>query len=133
MKIERENIINVNHILRLNLTYSRKSWRYHWEDAIPEKRSFFGKIKRKAVQAGWTNILGSGKRFDEKAILEEINTIFFKRGGKIPEVWEKTRVEIESIGGKYTHSDYVYFNTDKEALEYVKEISSKFPHISVKY
>ncbi len=71
---------------------------------------------------------------NEEDILQDEERIF-KRYDVINEfsLWEKARVEIESIGGKYTNSDYVYFETDEEAISFVNELSVNFPHIKVMY
>jgi hypothetical protein len=37
------------------------------------------------------------------------------------------------MGGRYTNSDYVYFETDEEAISFVNELSVNFPHIKVLY
>jgi hypothetical protein len=124
--------VNVDKILRVKLIPRRQSTQYNWTEAKPEKK-FLWWVSQKATPAGWK---GSGYLdiLTEEYILQKEGRIF-KRYDVPNEssLWEKARVEIESIGGKYTNSDYVYFETDEEAITFVNELSVNFPHIKVTY
>ena len=127
--------INVDKILRVKLIPCRQSTQYNWVEAKPEKK-FLWWVSKEATPAGWND---SSSYLDldiltEEYILKKEGRIF-KRYDVLNEfsLWEKARVEIESMGGKYTNSDYVYFETDEEAITFVNELSVNFPHIKVMY
>jgi hypothetical protein len=124
--------INVDKILRVKLIPCRQSTQYNWTEAEPE-RKFLWWVSQEATPAGWKRS-GYLDILNEEDILQDEERIF-KRYDVINEfsLWEKARVEIESMGGRYTNSDYVYFETDEEAITFVNELSLNFPHIKVLY
>ena len=130
--MKQQTYINADKILRVKWTPCQKTRFYHWTEAKPEKR-FLWWVTEEAKPAGWSNPYGD--IVTEKYILAKESQTHFKRHDVLNEhsIWEKARVEIESIGGKYTNSNYVYFESDQEALAYVKSISEKFPHIQIEY
>lgn len=130
--MKQQTNINVDKILRVKLIPCRQSTQYNWTEAKPEKK-FLWWVSEKAKPAGWDDRYGS--ILTEEYILEKNERTLFKRYDVLNEfsLWEKARVEIESIGGKYTNSDYVYFETDEEAISFIDELSANFPHIKVTY
>ena len=124
--------INVDKILRVKLIPCRQCTIYTWKEAKPEKK-FLWWVSEKSTPAGWKRS-GYLDILNEEDILQDEERIF-KRYDVINEfsLWEKARVEIESMGGRYTNSDYAYFETDEEAISFVNELSVNFPHIKVLY
>ena len=124
--------INVDKILRVKLIPCRQCTIYTWTEAKPEIK-FLWWVSQEAKPAGWER-RGYLDILNEEDILQDEERIF-KRYDVLNEfsLWEKARVEIESMGGRYTNSDYVYFETDEEAITFVNELSVKFPHIKVMY
>ena len=125
--------INVDKILRVKLIPCRQSTQYNGTEAKPE-RKFLWWVSKEATPAGWNDSSSYLDILTEEDILKKEGRIF-KRYDVLNEfsLWEKARVEIESMGGKYTNSDYVYFETDEEAIVFVNELSVNFPHIKVTY
>ena len=137
--MKQQTTINVDKILRVKLIPCQQSTDYYWTEAKPEKKFLwwiFGHyFSQKAIPAGWISWRSHYlETFTEEDILKKEGRIF-KRYDVPNELslWEKARVEIESIGGKYTNSDYVYFETDEDAISFVNELSVNFPHIKVMY
>ncbi len=130
--MKQQTNINVDKILRVKLIPCQQSTQYNWTEAKPEKK-FLWWVSEKAKPAGWDDRYGS--ILTEEYILEKNERTLFKRYDVLNEfsLWEKARVEIESVGGKYTNSDYVYFETDEEAISFIDELSTNFPHIKVTY
>ena len=131
--------INVDKILRVKLIPCKQCTIYTWTEAKPEKKFLwwiFGHyFSQEATPAGWITSRGGYLHIlNEEDILQDEERIF-KRYDVPNEfsLWEKARVEIESMGGRYTNSDYVYFETDEEAISFVNELSVNFPHIKVMY
>jgi hypothetical protein len=124
--------INVDKILRIKFTPRCQSTRYNWTEAKPEKK-FLWWVSEKAKPAGWDDRCGN--ILTEEYILKYEERILFKRYDVLNEfsLWEKARVEIESMGGRYTNSDYVYFETDEEALVYVRGLADRFKSIQIEY
>ena len=124
--------INVDKILRVKLIPRQQCTIYTWTEAEPESK-FLWWVSEKSTPAGWKRS-GYLDILNEEDILQDEERIF-KRYDVINEfsLWEKARVEIESMGGRYTNSDYVYFETDEEAITFVNELSVNFPHIKVLY
>ena len=111
------------------------------ENAVNEEEKRWKTINNaetlEELQTAINDIAVDGSYLDiltEEYILQKEGRIF-KRYDVPNEfsLWEKARVEIESMGGKYTNSDYVYFETDEEAITFVNELSVNFPHIKVTY
>lgn len=125
--------VNASKVLRVNLVSSRKSTWFMWKEAVPEKRSFFGWVKRKASPAGWVeNGYYDSSVCDEDYMLNRSSragTLFVKREDL--SLWDKAYVEIESQGGKYTNQDRKYFESDHAAEAFAEEIASMFPHIKI--
>jgi tRNA uridine 5-carbamoylmethylation protein Kti12 len=132
--VKQQTNINVDKILRVKLIPCRQSTDYTWTEAKPEKK-FLWWVSEKAKPAGWiTRRNYHLETLSEEDVLKYEERIF-KRYDVPNEfsIWEKARVEIESMGGRYTNSDYVYFETDEEAISFVNELSVNFPHIKVLY
>ena len=132
--VKQQTNINVDKILRVKLIPCRQSTDYTWTEAKPEKK-FLWWVSQESTPAGWIPRRNYHLEIlNEEDILQDEERIF-KRYDVINEfsLWEKARVEIESIGGRYTNSDYVYFETDEEAITFVNELSVNFPHIKVLY
>jgi hypothetical protein len=131
-------VISVDKILRLHFVPCQQVRILRWEEAEPAIK-FFGFTLIKENPEGWRDISlppsfeSRSTRFNEEEILS--NPRYFKRHDVPQEnsIWEKSTVIIESIGGKYTNSDYYRFESDKEALDFMNEIAEKFPHVKVEY
>jgi hypothetical protein len=123
--------INADKILRVEVRLSKSCSQYRWVDAAPAKKWLWW-ITQPATPAGWLDS-SYVKILQEEDILRD-NRIF-KRTDVLREYtfWEKASVIIESIGGKYTNSDYVHFEKDEDAIAYAQEISNQFPHIQITY
>jgi hypothetical protein len=132
--MKQQTTINVDKILRVKLNPRQQCTDYYWTKSKPEKK-FLWWVSQEATPEGWIYRRSPYLVIlTEKDILQNQGRIF-KRYDVLNEfsLWEKARVEIESIGGKYTNSDYVYFETDEEAISFINELSTNFPHIKVTY
>lgn len=134
----KKTFVNADKVLRVHVRGIHHCTRWVWVNASPEKRRFLGLIRTPARAAGW-RYAGNWEDeiYTEEYILNESSDrgAIFKRTDVLHEnmFWYKARVEIESLGGKYTNADHRYFMTDQEAISYAKEIAEKFPHIEVNY
>ncbi len=125
--------INADKILRVRVVFASQSTQWRWVEEIPEKRGFWGFGKRKAIPSGWVDGYHADRRTEEYVL--EKDSKLYKNTQVLYQnsIWEKPYVVIESIGGKYTNTDYAYFATDEQARNYVEDISTNFPHIIVNY
>jgi hypothetical protein len=122
--------INADKILRVKMRPCRQSTSYYWEDAQPKKKWLFF-VTQKATLAGWYNHYG--ELVTEESILEKHDHFKCENVLHRNSIWEKAVVTVESLGGKYTNNDYVYFNCDLAAEDYMKELGKLFPHIQIEY
>lgn len=126
--------INVGAILSVHVYDKSVSAHYTWKDEITEIKGWFGVVKRKAKPAGfyaaWTS-------YNEPLTADEILSNYLGLGGDVivdtdlKTVWNKPKVVIRSLGGKYVEENESHFNTYEEAIDYANKITAEFPHITL--
>jgi hypothetical protein len=125
--------LNAEKILRVQVVHAKKTSWFKWEEAVPE-RKFLWFVSQPALPAGWSDGYYD-KRYDEDYVLKNssVASKLYKNTEVLNEhsIWDKPYVVIESEGGKYTNTDYVYFETNIEAELFSKEVANKFPHIVI--
>jgi hypothetical protein len=127
----RHKFINATHIIRVTVRDKQRNNRFNWHEAIlPKSGNFFGFGEVKGRSAGWYEYISTP--YEEKYMLDTLGRHRFKidySGEPNGIIVEKPRVEVETIGGKYTNTEYTWFDTYEEALESAKSIAEEFPHI----
>jgi hypothetical protein len=131
-KMTNKTFINVEGILRIKVHYASKST-WSWQPTTPSRRTWFF-FRTEEIPAGWTD----GGYFCQRETLEDVlakNPRLYQNLEVLPEncIWHRPWVEIEQMGGKYTNSDHLYFNTNKEAEEYAKLLALSLTTIEVVY
>lgn len=125
--------LNTTQILRVSIFPAERSGIFSWWDAVPEKK-FLWFVVEEAREAGWYEYR-YGERVTEEWIFKESSyakQLFKKKDEPLESsIWRKPCVKIESVGGKYTNEDNVFFDSQQEAEEFTKELCEKFPHIKI--
>lgn len=124
-------IINTDKIISIKVHQSKPTTWFHWREGRRKKKFLFLTIQKEEPE-GWCNY---GSPVTEDYILKESSRKdYLFKNPSAPHnksIWDKPFVEIITVGGKYTDSSYVYFNTDEEAKNFAKDIFERFPHIII--
>lgn len=101
-------------ITRITLV-KRKPSGYYWADAQPEKRGFFGLVRRqKALPAGWTYYDG-----DRETLTSILRHTWYGFDEAENEIYNKSEVVIRLLDqGEIVHR----FNSDEEAIAWIDDV-----------
>jgi hypothetical protein len=138
--IENKVIANVDNIISIEFKkeephYSNSG--YTWMDVFEvwekENPLYFWKPKTKRLVGGCYvgGYYGNQSILSLKDVIDNNSCKLVKTGalGEGPDgtIFSKSTVIIKTIGGKYTNDYYNYFDSDKEALNFLKEFEDKYP------
>ena len=101
-------------ITRITLV-KRKPSGYYWADAQPEKRGFFGLVRRhKALPAGWTYYDG-----DREELTSILRHTWYGFDEVKNEIYNKSEVVIRLLDqGEICHR----FNSDEDAIAWIDDV-----------
>ena len=126
--------INVGAILSVHVYDKSLSARFSWKEEITEIKGLFGIVKRRAKPSGF---YASWTAHNEPLTVDQILSNYLGLGSDVivdtvsNTVWNKPKVVIRSLGGKYVEENTSYFDTYQEAIDCADKITAEFPHITL--
>lgn len=148
-KIEDLVLINIDNIISIELKKEKISYNmeYYRSKEITIRRGLFRTKSNITLKGGYqyyTHLhclntqdylyetpeeLINDTTSPHKYIVRKLNTLL---EGPYGTIHDKAHIMIKTIGGKYTHSEYIYFDNNSDAMEFYNDIQKQYHNRLIK-
>ena len=131
--MKRVDYINSEKIKSVSVTLSKRNTWFFYSEPKPLIKGLFGIIKQRHKEGGYYCNYNERVYETEVEIVKssEMDLVHRPNEPEGQRIWYKAKVCI--ITGDKDGTHMVYFDEDKDALDYAEEISTRFEHIKMVY